>query len=488
MREKLTIPLLLLLFMLVPGAAAQDLAWLEEVDAYLEKEIGESSLPGAAVAVVDGDEILYARGFGFLDRERSQPVTAETPFEIGSLTKSMTALAVLQLAEEGRLELDAPVQRYLPWFRVANDSDRHLLTHTSGLPTSSHAVVWRDVERISGSIEEGVRELATVELTAQPGERLQYANMGYSTLGAVVEAVSGRSWADYVRSELLVPLGMGRTGLTLEDQTGLVIATPHTWRLARQWATRSMGPFVTPAGSTPVSSARDMGAYLQAWLEPTAGGVVSPWAAARATEPLVEAGNEHYGLGLVVVQQHGEEVVYHTGGTIGSASYMAFLPGRDLGVVVLSNSLSTLAPTIGRGVIDIALGEAPRSVGADPARVTSVVLTVIGVAGFLLLILLGRRIALRLRAASPARRSWVLWLRAGLLSVVAALLWTGLPRLLAAAGMPVPFGVRGYPFDIALGVVSLLLVSTLWAAYSVATLLLSLRGARGATRPTAVAA
>src|SRR5690606_38814082 len=181
-----------LLLALSAGAHGQDR--LDAVDAYLEAAFAESSLPGMAVAVVSGGDVAYARGFGVADRESRAAVTVDTAFELGSLTKSMTALAVLRLAEAGRVDLDAPVRRYLPWFRVA-DADsaaaitpRHLLGHTSGLPRWSHGVVWRDPERVSGSVAEGVRALASVPLAFAPGEAVSYANMGYAVLGAVIEA------------------------------------------------------------------------------------------------------------------------------------------------------------------------------------------------------------------------------------------------------------------------------------------------------------
>src|SRR5690606_26374360 len=258
--------------------------------------------------------------------------------------------------EAGRVDLDAPVRRYLPWFRVADadasaaitprhllghtsglprwshgvvwrdpervsgsvaagvrglasvaaavapgeavaDADasaaitpRHLLGHTSGLPRWSHGVVWRDPERVSGSVAEGVRALASVPLAFAPGEAVSYANMGYAVLGAVIEAVTGAPWDAFLAAELLAPLGMERTGLTVAGRSSLSVATPHAWRLGAQVPAGAPARFVGPAGSTPVSSARDMAAYLAAWLEPGPGGVVTPWAYERATEPQGEYG------------------------------------------------------------------------------------------------------------------------------------------------------------------------------------------------------
>lgn len=474
------------------GGAPVAPAWIAQADAYLEREIGESSLTGAAVAVVSGDELLYARGFGASRRDGGVAVTPDTVFEIGSLTKSMTALAILQLAEDGLLELDDPVREHLPWFRVADEAAseqitlRHLLTHTSGLPATSHAVVWQDFDRIENSVEEGVRALRDVELAHAPGGELEYANTGYATLGLVIEAVSGLSWSDYLAAELLQPLGMNRSGLTLADQSRFELAVPHTWRLGTLQPTVSPAAFMGPAGSTPVSTVTDMGRYLQAWLRPAESGPITPTTVARATTAEAPySGDAHYGLGLIVGEQHGERVVYHTGGTVGSSTYLTFLPEHDLGVVVLSNGLSALPPQIGRGLVDIALGEAPRDIGNDPARVISVVNAVLGALGLALLGLLAWRLAAWARRGAVVRRAPVLYVRAALLTLLAAGMWVVVPMILELAGMPMPFGVFGYTLDMLVGAVALLLPSTLWAAYALATLGVALTARRRpAPRPT----
>lgn len=478
-----------LLLALSAGAHGQDR--LDAVDAYLEAAFAGSSLPGMAVAVVSGGDVAYARGFGVADRESRAAVTVDTAFELGSLTKSMTALAVLRLAEAGRVDLDAPVRRYLPWFRVA-DADasaaitpRHLLGHTSGLPRWSHGVVWRDPERVSGSVAEGVRALASVPLAFAPGEAVSYANMGYAVLGAVIEAVTGAPWDAFLAAELLAPLGMERTGLTVAGRSSLSVATPHAWRLGAQVPAGAPAPFVGPAGSTPVSSARDMAAYLAAWLEPGPGGVVTPWAYERATEPQGEYGRgEAYGLGWVLGSHAGERLMHHTGGTEGSASFMALLPERGLGVVVLANGESSLPPRIGRGVLDALLGRVPPPVGPDETRGLSVALTVVSGACAALLALLVARVARGARGPRRQPRGRVLWLRALALVALAAGAWAWVPAQLRSMGMPVPFGVRGYPLDFALAAAGLLLTTTAWAAHGLVALARGTAAAAGrAARP-----
>lgn len=480
---------LTLAFLVAPIAAAQD--WVEPLDTFLERELGRASFPGAAVAVVSGDEVLYARGFGETRARGGEAVTPRTSFEIGSLTKSMTALAILHLEERGRLELDDPVQRHLPWFRVADEAAsaritvRHLLTHESGLPTTSHAIVRKDPERIDPSIEEGVRALADVELAGPPGAWFAYANTGYATLGAVVEAVSGESWFDYVETRILEPLGMEDAGTTIASQARLDMARPHTWRLGTRVEVASVRPFLAPSGSLQTASARDMAAYLRAWLRPEEGGVVTPRAAALATRPLVHVGDEFFGFGWIDANLADERLVYHTGGTAGSTSYMALLPGHDLGVVVLGNAMSTLAPTLGRGVVEVVLGDEPGPVGPDIVPILSRSVAAVVVVALVLSALLVQRVVSLLRRGPAPRRRWALAVRAAALSLVAVAAWIGMPRLLAEAGLPAPFGLFGYPFDFAVGSVAILATSTLSAIYAVARLVLDRRSLASSRRSAA---
>ncbi len=479
----------LMLAMASSAFPADEPSWHGALDAYLSEQVDASRLAASSVAVVSADEVLYARGFGETSLGSGVPVDADTSFEIGSLAKSMTALAVLRLHEAGAVDIDAPVRTYLPWFRVADEGAsrtitlRHLLSHSSGLPTISHGVVWRDFERIDPSVEEGVRALDGVRLATKPGEAFQYANMGYATLGAVIEAVTGEPWSSHVERTLFEPLGMQASAASAQGRDGLELAQAYTWRLGRRAAVPALSAFAAPAGSLNVSSAMDMGAYLQAWLSPGADGLVTPATTEEAFRAHVPVGNgEDVGLGWVLADRRGERLVHHSGGTVGATSYMALLPERGQGLIVLTNSMSAPAPAIGRGALDVLLGEPPAPVGPDVGRWTSYVLTGIAAAGLSLLALMAARVAKRLRGNGAIRSSWVHAVRTLSVGAVAGGLWIALPLLLADAGVPAPFGVRGYPFDVLVAMVALLGVPTAWAVYFLASWVGSLRGRRVAGR------
>jgi CubicO group peptidase (beta-lactamase class C family) len=146
----------------------------EEIDAHIERQMERLNMPGVALAIVEGDKVVYLRGFGRA-RPGGEAPTPQTPFIIGSLTKSFTALAVMQLVEDDKVELDAPVQRYLPWFRVADPrasaqiTVRHLLNQTSGLPTLSGEIQLADLDDRPDASERQARALSTLELTRPVG-------------------------------------------------------------------------------------------------------------------------------------------------------------------------------------------------------------------------------------------------------------------------------------------------------------------------------
>ena len=146
----------------------------EEIDAHIERQMERLNVPGATLAIVEDDKIVHLRGFGQA-RPGGEAPTPQTPFFIGSLTKSFTALAVMQLVEDGKVELDAPVQRYLPWFRIADPEAsaqitvRHLLNQTSGLPTSSGEIQLADLDRSPGATE---RQARVINARTHPPGRL----------------------------------------------------------------------------------------------------------------------------------------------------------------------------------------------------------------------------------------------------------------------------------------------------------------------------
>jgi CubicO group peptidase (beta-lactamase class C family) len=194
------------------------------IEAAAREYMREEGPPGLALAIVDRDSLLVVRTFGLADRETRTPVRASTRFLAGSLSKVFTAIALLQLQEEGLVDVTRPVQDYLPWFRVHSPGGpitlHQLLTHTAGLP--------RDRNDLPSSPYTALA-LRALRLRASPGSHFAYSNMGYQLLSLLIEEVEGRDFAESIRTRLLLPLGLHDTDPAVTQEGRLAAATGYQW-------------------------------------------------------------------------------------------------------------------------------------------------------------------------------------------------------------------------------------------------------------------
>jgi CubicO group peptidase (beta-lactamase class C family) len=351
----------------------------EQIDAYIQARMRAAHIPGLALGVVRGDQVVYLKGYGIAGPD-GRAVTPQTPFILGSTSKSITALAVMQLAEAGRIDLDAPVTRYLPWFRTADKaaSDRitvrQLLHQNSGLPTDIGLEGLSENDQSDTALERGVRQLADVRLSHPPGQAYEYANENYSILGLIIQAVSAQSYEAYIQSAIFAPLHMGHSAAAIADPAASDLATGYRSWLA--WPVAFAAPYprrMTPAGFL-ISSAEDMAQYLIAQLNGGAYGdsrVVSPAGiAALHTAGPTMSPTSAYGMGWVIHNQAGLARFEHNGDTSNFHSNMLLLPDQEIGIVILTNlNGSNNAATINipiEGVAEILLGHG-LSERADPA-------------------------------------------------------------------------------------------------------------------------
>jgi CubicO group peptidase (beta-lactamase class C family) len=332
---------------LVPGAADTATADVDdEVAAVLGEQLDAGGIPGGAVVTVTADGDVRARGVG--ETSAGDPVTGETPFLIGSTTKSFTALAVMQLVEAGEVDLNAPVTRYVPDFELAAGEAvdsvlvRHLLQHTSGLDDLDGGPILGSGRE--GTALEAVAEIRDARLASTPGETWRYSNANYALAGLVVEAVSDQTYADYLQQHVLDPLGMADT---------YVLADPSIAPGQRYWFgfAASSGPLqregVVAAGYV-ASTADDLGTYLAMYLRegtapdgtrilsadglrtltaPGPDAHLGPWADGEAA---------HYAMGWMVGGPWGaERAVFHPGNTPDSTAMIALFPERGLAAATL---------------------------------------------------------------------------------------------------------------------------------------------------------
>jgi CubicO group peptidase (beta-lactamase class C family) len=351
------------------------------IHAYVTARMKDLHIPGVAIGIVQGDQIVYLKGFGIADPS-GRPVTPQTPFRLASVSKTMTALAIMQLVEAGKIELDAPVHRYLPWFRVAvqtatalDESSaitiRHLLHHTSGIPQSAGNKNFFNGDLSDAALERNVRQLAGVALNRPVGTTYEYANLNYDTLGLIVQTVSGQTYETYIQENVFVPLAMHGSFTSQADAYAHGMATGY-----RQWFGFPIPAHLpddraTRPGSVLICSAEDLTHLLIAELNGGRfgnGTVLSPEGMAETQRPVTPIGETDLrsGMGMDVGQVNGVYIAGKTGGTANYNARIVLAPLDGWAIVVLAN---TFDAGLGDQFDTLANGIAAMLVNGQPPNV-----------------------------------------------------------------------------------------------------------------------
>lgn len=347
----------------------------QEIRVFVERQMRLSRLPAVAVAIVDATGELYAEGFGS-GEERPTP---ETPFLLGSVTKTFTALAVAQLVDRGRLAFDDPVVAHLPEFRLASADGgrsvtvRQLLHHTSGLSQ------WSGHDRRAQ--QEG--RFDHIAPKRPPGARFEYSSLNYIVLGRLIEAVSGHPYGDYVRQNLFAPLEMSASFADLEAarRGGLITGHRFFYGLAVAGREPPQPAPLVPAGFL-VASARDLGHYLSMLLDQGRFRERQVVSAASLAKMLKPWGGEPTGPGMA--WGVGRRRIGHAGSTPTFSARLVLLPQEGRGLVVLTNvnsgPFAAGSAAVMDGLARLAIGEP-----AEPSRPDEILLKL----GLLVLVLAG---------------------------------------------------------------------------------------------------
>ncbi|HYN47976.1 MAG TPA: serine hydrolase domain-containing protein [Candidatus Nanopelagicales bacterium] len=345
-----------------------DDALLAEIDRLAGRELADRGLPGLAVALTGPDGPAEVRTYGLADLAARRPVVPETLFEIGSIGKTFTAIATLQLVEEGRLDLDAPVVDALPWFRapvVGRPITIHdLLTHTAGITVGIDATpeaasqVWALRDRRPGSA---------------PGERFHYSNLGYKTLGLVIETLEGRPYPEVIRTRILEPLGMTATepAITNAIRSRLAVGYDYLHDDRIGYPGRPLVPATwvetATADGSIASTAGDMAAFARMILrrgEGPDGRLLAEASFARMAEPHARPSPDYgYGYALATRVLGGRSFLGHGGGMIGYLAALQVDPAAELAAVVLQNGLMGSPMALARAILAAARG--PGEGGGD---------------------------------------------------------------------------------------------------------------------------
>lgn len=335
--------------------------------------VANQRVPGLAVAIVKDGKILSARGYGVTDTLNPRPVDAHTVFRLASLSKTFSGTLGGMLVEDGVLDLNQPVVRYVPEFRLrsADATSRlsisNLLSHGTGLPRTAFD---RDIQA-NASYSSVRAKLASAPLSCEPGECYSYQNVAFSVFGDVVFAATGRMFDEHIQQRIFKPLGMSDASLGLEGITRSPSwARPHI-RAGSGW--RSLMPKPTyyrlgPAAGVNASAA-DMAQYLlaQTGYRPD---IVSPQLLNRLHTSRIDTPSEiraggwrgerlysaGYGMGWRVYNYAGHPMYFHGGAVQGYRASMAVLPRQGLGVAILWNAESTLPSGLLPTILDSAIG------------------------------------------------------------------------------------------------------------------------------------
>jgi CubicO group peptidase (beta-lactamase class C family) len=350
------------------------------VDTYIDAVMERFEIPGLTIAVTRGDEIIYKGAFGRRSIDTGEPMEADYLFHMASVSKPFVATAVMQLAEQGELDLDEPVVRYLPYFELADErykniTIRQMLNHTSGMPDVMD-YEWDAPQYDEGAAERYVRSLSNEEMIAAPGERWQYSNMAFDALGDVIAKVSGRPFEIYVKENILDVLGMGESNFLQHETSEELRTTPHVWRLGP--AVSEVYPYNRrhAPSSTLNSSVLEMTNWAFANLN--RGGlnrrrILKQESYDILWSPSAQVDDDlHVGLSWFLGSHRGVSTIDHGGGDTGYRSYFTLLPEEDIGLIIASNYDRTPMGSIRDGVLDILLGYEPamprQSVGMVFAR------------------------------------------------------------------------------------------------------------------------
>ena len=330
-----------------------------DIDRYIESAMEELDVPGAAVAVFEGAEIVHMKGFGVISAG-GDAVTPQTPFQTGSVSKSFAALAAVQLAGEGRFSLEDAVVEHLPEFRTrdaeasAKITIRHLISHRSGISTVDGNHYQRMTDRGADAFDPAMRGLEKVKLNGEPGASFEYSNLNYILLVKLIESVEQKPFEDVLQARIFEPLGMKNSYVQVANKPTAPAAIGH-----RQWfgATKEFefipGRIMMGAGGV-TASAEDLAKYLVAVANSDPLIIPQDYAEDFFTAFGGEANG--YGLGWEVRERDGAKLIFHGGLNPGFAAKVAFTTAPLRGGLILTNMAGSLDGNLVDGAMNEIMG------------------------------------------------------------------------------------------------------------------------------------
>ncbi len=342
-----------------------------KLEPFVQQVITSFSLAGLAVGIVKAGDLVYTQGFGVRSLATQEPVTSRSLFHLASISKPFVATAIVQLVEQGKMRLDAPIVTYLPYFRL-NDprydeiTVQQMLSHTSGMPDEVE-FQWHMPEDDDEALERYVRSLADEALLAAPGAQYAYSNMAFEVLGDVVAKVSGQSFEAYIKQHILNPLAMHASTFLRREVLPELAVTPHFGMPMRVLADAYPYHRGHAPSSTLHASVEEIGHWAIANLNHgrfQGKTILQPERYHLLWHPYVQTGEtgwgEAVGLSWFLGSYRGRPVIHHGGSDPGFGAELVLLPGEDAAVVVLANANTTAIGSVTDAALDVLLGLEPQ--------------------------------------------------------------------------------------------------------------------------------
>jgi CubicO group peptidase (beta-lactamase class C family) len=336
-----------------------------EIDGLIKNNMIKGKIPGLSVVVVKGDKTIYSGNFGYSIIKSRKQVTSNTLFELGSTSKAFTALGILKLAKDGLINLNTPVDKYIPWLKLkykdkfVSVTIEQLLHHTSGIP-------FKTIDKISeadndNALEQTVRKLIGIELDTEPGKVFQYASINYDILGLVIQYVTKESYENYMTENVLKALRLNNTYVFKKGIKDGELAKGYKISFLRQREYNSPSYRGNKPAGYIISNSSDMARWLRIQLGTETEGVIDKNIIKQSHEPNYNVAPEngsYYAAGwFVSPNTNNEKEISHEGSNPNYSSYVILIPKDNIGIAILCNTNSNYIDEIGDGIKNIILGE-----------------------------------------------------------------------------------------------------------------------------------
>lgn len=330
------------------------------IEAAVSKFMASTHVPGVSIAVVENGQLEWAAGFGFADLENNVPASEQTLYRLASISKSLTATGAMQLWERGKLDLDAPVQKYCPAFpqKSAPITTREVMGHLGGIrhyKTGPDDLEIGNTKHFDDPIQAGLDFFKSDPLVAAPGSHFHYSTEGYTLVGCVMEGASGAKYTDFMRQNVFGPAGMERS--EVDNRFTIIPFRTRFYEKSKSGDVQNAdfldSSYKIPGGGW-LSSAEDMANFEIA--------ILSDKLIKRSTRDLMwtplepsDGSKDSYGLGWGASQENGITVVGHTGGQQGTSTAFLIAPAQQDGVVVLTNMEDVPARELANEILKVVI-------------------------------------------------------------------------------------------------------------------------------------